>query len=93
MKKVKNKKPAKPKSFRKRKPVLEEQPTLTKPLQAAFIVFLQQHSPKSFSKNLRRMMIEYVMDDNGRSSIYLYETLAALYCLFDLLDVAEEEWR
>jgi hypothetical protein len=70
-----------------------EEPALSQALQAAFIEFLQQQPAKDFSRNLRRMLIEYLMSESGRSSVYIVDTLAGLDLLFDLLDVAEEEWK
>lgn len=77
---------------RKKKSVKEKPPVLSEVMQEAVIRFLEYHPAKRFSKNLRRMLIEHLMYDGAVESIYLYETLMDLEGLFDLLDVAEEEW-
>jgi hypothetical protein len=69
------------------------EPTLSRAVQEALIHFLEHHSAKMISKNLRRMLVEYLMQNVAGESIYLYETLKGLHGLFELLDVAEEEWH
>jgi hypothetical protein len=53
----------------------------------------EYRSAKRLSKNIRRILIEYLMQNEAGQSIYLYETLMDLHGLFELLDVAEEEWE
>jgi hypothetical protein len=77
----------------KNKAVKEKEAVLSKPLKEAFINFLERHPTKRFRKNLRRMLIGYLMEDSGRESIYIYETLLDMDGLFELLDVVEEEWK
>jgi hypothetical protein len=38
-------------------------------------------------------MLEHLLCDGARESIFIYETLVDLDGLFELLDVAEKEWR
>lgn len=68
-------------------------PALTAKLQEAVIDFLNYHPAKRLSKNLRRLLIEYLRHQGTMESIYLPETLRDLEGLFDLLDVVEEEWE
>lgn len=71
----------------------EKKPVLSKTIQEAFIQFLEHHPAKRFRKNLRRMLLEHLLYDGARESVFLYETLVDLDGLFELLDVAEEEWH
>jgi hypothetical protein len=71
----------------------EKKPVLNKILQEAFIRFLEHHPANRFRKNLRRMLLEHLLYDGARESIFIYDTLVDLDGLFELLDVAEEEWR
>jgi hypothetical protein len=66
---------------------------LNKILQEAFIQFLEYHPAKRFSKNLRRMLLMHLSHSEAVESIYLDQTLWDLEGLFNLLDVAEEEWK
>lgn len=66
---------------------------LSKTMQEALVHFLEHHPANRVSKNLRRMLVEYLMHNEAGQSIYLYETLLDLHGLFELLDVAEEQWH
>lgn len=66
-------------------------PALSKAMQEAFVHFLENHPAKRLSKNLRRVLLEYLMQNEAGQSIYLYETLMDLHGLFELLDVVEEK--
>jgi hypothetical protein len=66
---------------------------LNKTLQEAFIQFLEYHPAKRFSKNLRRMLLMHLSHSEAVESIYLDQTLWDLEGLFNLLDIAEEEWK
>ena len=39
------------------------------------------------------MLLEHLMYDGARESIFIYDTLFDLDGLFELLDVVEEEWQ
>lgn len=67
--------------------------TLSRKLQGEFIRFLEYGPVSSVSRNLRRMVLEYLMQDGVVGSIYLHETLSDLHRLFELLDAAEAEWE
>lgn len=77
---------------RAKKAVKEKQPVLSKPMQEAMIRFLEYHPAKRFSKNVRKMLLEYLMSDGAVENLYFNDLLYDLEGLFDLLDVAEEEW-
>jgi hypothetical protein len=77
----------------KNKIIESENPVLNKKLREAFIHFLEHHPAKRFRKNLRRMLLEHLMYTGARESIHIYDTLMDLDGLFELLDVAEDEWK
>jgi hypothetical protein len=60
-------------------------------LYAEFIYFLKNHSPVRFSKNLRKMLMEYLMLHGIEESAYFKELMFDLDGLFYLLDAAAEE--
>jgi hypothetical protein len=76
----------------KKSRIKSKEPILTTALQEAFIHFLEHHPVKRLSKNLRRILMEHLMQNEAGQSIYLHETLIDLHGLFELLDVAEDEW-
>lgn len=80
-------------SKRSKKAVQPKKPVLTTRLQEAVINFLNYYPAKRLSKNLRRMLVEYLRYQGAVESIYWPETLKDLEGLFDLLDVVEEEWE
>jgi hypothetical protein len=80
------------KSKRKNKFTPTRKLVLNKKLSEAFIHFLEYHPAKRLSKNLRRFFLEYLRHQDVGVSIYFEETVQDLEGLFDLLDIAEEEW-
>ena len=56
----------------------------------AFLNFVQYHSPKRLSKNLRNMLLEYLSQDASIESPDLKDLLFDLQGLFLFLDAAEE---
>lgn len=80
------------KSKSKKKVAKEKELNLSKPLKEAFVQFIEHYPAKRFNRNLRRMLLEYLMHDGAVTSIYLYDTLMDLDGLFELLDVIEMEW-
>lgn len=81
------------KSKRKNKFTPARRLVLNKRLSEAFIHFLEYHPAKRLSKNLRRIFMEYLRHQDVGVSIYFDETVKDLEGLFDLLDVAEDEWE
>lgn len=51
--------------------------------------FMRNHSAKRFSKNLRKMLIEFLISDGATEAIYLQELLWDMESLFALLDAIE----
>jgi hypothetical protein len=68
-------------------------PVLSDRLQNEFIEFLKVSPPKKAKTNLRRMVIDWMILGAGSESIYLPEILLDLNALFELLDIAEEEFK
>jgi hypothetical protein len=66
-------------------------PAFNARLKEALMLFIESHPAATLSKNLRNMLVEYLMQPSATESHYLYETLAGLESLFMLLDVIEEE--
>lgn len=64
---------------------------LSERLVAEFADFVEYHSAKQFSKNLRKMLIEYLMHERSVESVYLQDLLYDIDGLFDLLDTIEAE--
>jgi hypothetical protein len=71
----------------------EQLGTLSPRLNEAFIRFLQYHPPARLSKNMRGLLLEFLMNETPADSRYLSKTLFDLEALFELLDVAQEEWK
>jgi hypothetical protein len=66
-------------------------PAFNARLKEAFISFMEIHPAATLSKNLRNMLVEYIMQPSATESVYLYETLAGFEALFTLLDAIEDE--
>lgn len=48
---------------------------LSTSLYKAFVTFLERHPAKRFNKNIRRMLMENLMQEGAAESDHLYETL------------------
>jgi len=59
-------------------------------LREEFLQFIDFHSAKRFSKNLRKMLLEFLSNDGALEAVYLKDLLYDLEGLFDLLDAIEE---
>lgn len=70
----------------------KEDPALSDPLKEELLRFIEYHSAKRFSKNLRSMLLEFLMDDSAIESNYLKDLLYDLEGLFDLLEVIQSEF-
>lgn len=87
------KKPRRKKQKKRSKPVSSAEPLLTKPLRDEFQHFLEYHPARRFSINLRTMFLEFLMCDGSIEASYLQDILYDLDGLFDLLEVAQNEWK
>ena len=63
----------------------------SKAVEDAFSRFIEYHPAARLSRNLRRMLLAYMMTDGACESFYLKDLLHDLEGLFDLLDVVERE--
>lgn len=66
-------------------------PVLSDTLATEFVQFLEYHDAKQFSRNLRKMLIEFLMREGSLESVYLKDLLYDIEGLFELLDVIESE--
>lgn len=69
----------------------EQDPVLSPQLQEEIIRFMESHPPKRVSKNIRSMLMEFLMKDGAVESEYLNDLLYDLEGLFEMLDVMEGE--
>jgi hypothetical protein len=59
-------------------------------LQSEFLRFIEYHPPRRFSRGLRKMLMEFMMQDAAVEAFYLRDLLYDLEGLFELLDAASE---
>lgn len=67
--------------------------TITPRLQEAFVRFLEYHPAKRLSVNLRSWLLEFLMYDGSAEAEYLRHLVTDLSGLFELLEVAQKEWK
>lgn len=60
-------------------------------VQERFAHFVEYHSPRRLSRNLRKMLLEFLMTATGIESLYLEDLLIDLDGLFTLLDTLDDE--
>lgn len=56
--------------------------------------FVENHSARRFSKNLRKMLVEFLMYDGAMEAIYLKDLLwdfEGLFMLLDSIETIQEE--
>ena len=80
-------------SARKRKSTARagrhRQKAISGPIEAEFLQFIDFHQAKRLNKNLRRMLLEFLMHDGAFEALYLKELMYDLNGLFILLDAIE----
>lgn len=59
-------------------------------VQAALARFIEYHPPNRFSRNLRKMLLEFLLTQGGDEGVYFKDLLYDLEGLFELLDVIED---
>ena len=64
---------------------------LSTALQEEFLRFIEYHPPYRFNRNLRKMLLEYLMHEGSLEEFYLKDLLYDLQGLFELLDMIEIE--
>ena len=81
------------KVHRKSKARIEESDELllSTTLQEEFLRFIEYHPPYRFNRNLRKMLLEYLMHEGSLEEFYIKDLLYDLQGLFDLLDMIEME--
>ena len=62
---------------------------LVGPIETEFLQFIDFHQAKRLNKNLRRMLLEFLMHDGAFEAVYLKELMYDLNGLFILLDAIE----
>lgn len=66
-------------------------PVFSKALKEEFLRFIEYHSAPRFNRNLRKMLLEFLMLDTAVESFYLKDLLYDLEGLFELLDAIQLE--
>ncbi len=66
-------------------------PMLSDKLATEFIQFIEYHPAKDFRRNLRKMLLEFLMHEGAVESIYLKDLLYDIDGLFDLFDAIESD--
>ena len=65
---------------------------LSNELKEEFLRFLEYHPARRVSRNLTKMLLEYLMHETAGEADYFKTLIYDLEGLFDLLDVAEETY-
>lgn len=77
---------------RKQKSPRPEGPVLSQALQESFLHFLEYHPPQRVSRNLRKVLAEFLKSKNAVESKRSNDIEIDMEGLFALLDVAEGDW-
>lgn len=72
---------------------VSEQPTLSPHVQEAFIKFIEKYPARRLSRNLRNLLLEFLMYDGSNEAPYLQELVVDMQGLFQLLETLEENER
>ena len=64
---------------------------LSKSLKQEFSRFMEFHPPEEMIRNMRHLLLEYVMSDSARESTHFKDVVFDLEGLFELLEVAARE--
>lgn len=64
---------------------------LTKALEDEFLRFVHYHPASRFSRNLRKMLLEFLMAPGADEGLYVKDLLYDLDGLFELLDAIQAE--
>lgn len=76
----------------KRKDPQVDRPVLSDRLVTEFVQFMEYHPARHFRRNLRKMLMEFLMHERAIESGYLKDLLFDIDGFFDLLDVIESEF-
>lgn len=66
---------------------------LSKEVQIQFAAFLQHFPPKQFNRQVRQMTLQFLETQLAGVANYTDKLLIALESFFDVLDVAEDNWK
>ena len=66
-------------------------PVLAPSVKAGMLHFIEYHPASRFSRNLRSMLLEFLMFDGAAEASYLNDLLYDLEGLFQLLEVIQSE--
>lgn len=64
---------------------------LSQSLKESFVRFIEYHPSDRFSRNLRKMILEFLQHDGAIEAIYLNDLFYDLEGLFSLLDAIQDE--
>ena len=56
----------------------------------SLVTFIEYHPPRRFSRNLRRMLLEYLLSDGSVENRHFNDLIYDLEGLFTVLDTAED---
>lgn len=71
-------------------PDSEEPFSITEDLQEEFLRFMEFHPARRFSRNLRKMLLEFMTSEGALEAVYMKDLLYDMDGLFDLLDAIHE---
>ena len=91
MKPSKSIRPAKSRARQPHRIVADEKPILGKDLEEALFHFKEYHPAKRLSRNLRTMLIDFLMYEGAVEVSYLEDLLYDLQALFALLDAIQRD--
>lgn len=60
-------------------------------LQEELLRFVEYHPPRRLNRNLRTMLLQYLMHEGSIEAFYLQDLLYDLQALFELMDALEAE--
>jgi hypothetical protein len=73
---------------------IDSQRSVTSPeLIEKFERFIEYHPARRLSRNLRSLLLEFLMYDGSSEAEYLKELVVDLDGLFELLDVVDEKYK
>lgn len=82
------------KDSRKKKPrIASNEFLISDTLQNELLRFIEYHPAYRFNRNLRKMLLDYLMHESSLEDLYIKDLLYDLQGLFELLDAIEMEGR
>ena len=62
-------------------------------LQEELVRFVEYHPPRRLNRNLRKMLLQYLLHEGSLEEFYLQDLLYDLQGLFELIDALETEGK